>query len=133
MTKIRYTSLGRSGVWRIVLDLAILLEGTRPVNVLTGESLGTDSSHRLPIFRAMMHFPGAPLVDGAAGRFFRFQSSRRRPWGNFFIASGFPLSTGRSFMVVTPLRVALIARHLHYSVSSIAGSSCDAGDCLASE
>lgn len=42
----------------------------------------------------------------------------------------FPTIARPDPVVVTPLRVALIARHLHDSASSIAGLSCDAGDCL---
>ena len=48
-----------------VLDLGFLPEGTRLVSVLTGESLETDASRRLPLSRAMTHFPGALLAYGS--------------------------------------------------------------------
>lgn len=47
------------------LDLAFLPEGTRLVNVLTGENVVMDASRRLPLARAMTHFPGALLAYGA--------------------------------------------------------------------
>jgi (1->4)-alpha-D-glucan 1-alpha-D-glucosylmutase len=45
-----------------VLDLAFLPKGARLVNVLTGESLETDASGRLPLARAMTAFPAALLA-----------------------------------------------------------------------
>lgn len=45
----------------------------------------------------------------------------------------FPTIDRSILVIVTPLRVALIALNLDASVSSIAGSRCDAGDRLASE
>ena len=53
--------------------------------------------------------------------------------GQLFHSFRFPTITRRDPVDVTPLRVALIARLLHSSASSIAGLSCDAGDCLALE
>jgi (1->4)-alpha-D-glucan 1-alpha-D-glucosylmutase len=55
------------GAWGdTALDLAFLPAGTRLTNVLTGEALETDASGRLPLARAMAHFPGALLAYGAA-------------------------------------------------------------------
>ncbi|TSA17105.1 MAG: malto-oligosyltrehalose synthase [Betaproteobacteria bacterium] len=48
------------------LDLSFLPAGTRLVDVLTGESLVTDASRRLPLARVMAYFPGAMLAYGAA-------------------------------------------------------------------
>ena len=45
-----------------VLDLAFLPEGTRMINVLTGESIETAAAGRLPLARAMTAFPGALLA-----------------------------------------------------------------------
>ena len=47
------------------LDLAFLPEGTRLLNVLTGEFLQTGAAGRLPLSRAMTAFPGAMLAYGA--------------------------------------------------------------------
>lgn len=60
------------------LDLAFLPERTRLVNVLTGESLATDASGRLPLCRAMTHFPGVLLAYGAPA-----SSSHSDPTGEF--------------------------------------------------
>ncbi|OGA33533.1 MAG: hypothetical protein A3G80_00980 [Betaproteobacteria bacterium RIFCSPLOWO2_12_FULL_62_13b] len=48
-----------------VLDLAFLPKGARLVNVLTGDPVETDASGRLPLSRAITHFPGALLAYGA--------------------------------------------------------------------
>jgi len=47
------------------LDLAFLPQGTRLTNVLTGEDVVLDASGRLPLSRALRHFPGALLAYGA--------------------------------------------------------------------
>ena len=59
-----------------VLGLAFLPAGTRLMNVLTGESLETDASRRLPLSRVMTHFPGVLLAYGAPAG-----SSRSDPTG----------------------------------------------------
>jgi maltooligosyltrehalose synthase len=50
-----------------VLELAFLPQGSRLVNVLTGVSMETDASGRLPLSRAMTHFPAALLAYGVPG------------------------------------------------------------------
>lgn len=50
-----------------VLELAFLPQGTRLVNVLTGVTMETDALRRVPLSRAMTHFPAALLAYGVAG------------------------------------------------------------------
>ena len=56
--------LGEAAWGDTVLDLSFLPAGARLVNLLTGESLMTDASARLPLAQAITHFPGALLAYG---------------------------------------------------------------------
>ncbi len=58
--------LGQAVWGDTALDLSFLPEGTRLLNVLTGESLELDASRQLAFARAMAHLPGALLAYGAA-------------------------------------------------------------------
>ena len=51
--------------WRdTVLDLGFVPESARLENMLTGESAAPDAQRRLPLARALAHFPGALLAYG---------------------------------------------------------------------
>ncbi|MBE0620596.1 MAG: malto-oligosyltrehalose synthase [Burkholderiales bacterium] len=57
--------LGEAAWGDTVLDLAFLPKATPLVNILTGESVETDTSGRLQLSRIMTAFPGALLAYGA--------------------------------------------------------------------
>ena len=60
--------LGEAAWGDTALDLSFLPQSVRLFNVLTGESLRTDASGRLPLAGAMANFPGALLAYGVPGK-----------------------------------------------------------------
>lgn len=60
--------LGRAAWGDTALDLSFVPEGTQLTNVLTGESMEPGTHARLPLARAMAHFPGALIAYEAPAR-----------------------------------------------------------------